>query len=110
MELLVRYDQMYATGSFVVLALAHRKTLLDSVSALCPSLRKLDRTHQAAGVVWKAPWSCSSKMKQAAVMAPRCRNPREDILMVPTHIGGQLVASMIVVGTNSGRVLREGPR
>jgi hypothetical protein len=26
-ELLVRYDQMYATGSFVALALAHLKTL-----------------------------------------------------------------------------------
>ena len=49
-------------------------------------------------------------MKQAAVMALRCRNRRECILMVQTHIGGQLVASMIVVGTNSGRVLREGPR
>lgn len=48
-------------------------------------------------------------MKQAAVMAPRCRNHRKD-MMVQTHIGVQLAASMIVVGTNSERVLREGPR
>lgn len=43
-------------------------------------------------------------------MALRFRNHREYILMAQTHIGGQLVASMIVVGTNSGKVLREGPR
>jgi hypothetical protein len=42
---------MYVTGSFVALALAHLKTLLDSVSALYPLLQELDRTHQAAEVV-----------------------------------------------------------